>query len=67
MPQSFDTLRIGHRYEMINLGEKVRFRILERVDEDDFLIKDLDTLEMLRLYDLIRYGKGKDYDLYEIR
>ena len=66
MPQSFDTLRVGHKYEMINLGVKVSFIILERKDEFDFLVKDLETLEIFRLSDLIKYGLGKDYDLYEL-
>lgn len=66
MPRSFDTLRVGHKYEMINLGVKVSFIILERKEESDFLVKDLETLEIFRLTDLIKYGLGKDYDLYEI-
>jgi len=66
MPQSFDILRIGHKYEMINLGVKVCFIILERKEESDFMVKDLETLEKFRLSDLIKYGIGKDYDLTEI-
>ncbi len=66
MPQSFDTLRVGHKYVMINQGEKVRFTILEIRSETDMLLKDLDTLETYNILDLIKYGIGEDYDLFEI-
>jgi hypothetical protein len=66
MPLSFDTLRVGHRYEIINLSEKVRFIVVEIRNESNYIIKDLGTLEILNLFDLIKFGKGKDYDLYEI-
>ena len=66
MPQSFATLRIGHKYIMINLGVQVSFIILERMEESEFMVKDLETLEKFRLSDLIKYGIGKDYELTEI-
>ncbi len=66
MPQSFDTLRIGHKYEMINLGDRVRFSILERIGDNGFLVKNLETFETFELHDLVKYGFGKDYDLFEI-
>ena len=66
MPQSFDTLRVGHQYIMINLGVQVSFIILERMEESEFMVKDLETLEKFRLSDLIKYGIGKDYELTEI-
>ena len=66
MSQSFDTLRVGHRYELTNLGDTVKFIILERLEEFRFLIKNLDTLEVFELDDLVKYGIGKDYSLSEI-
>jgi hypothetical protein len=30
-------------------------------------MKDMDTLEFYELEELLRWGKGKDYDLDEIR
>ena len=32
----------------------------------DFKVKDLMTLEVFLLSDLVRYGKGGDYELQEI-
>jgi hypothetical protein len=64
--QSFDTLRVGHKYEMTNLGIKVGFVVLDRREDHDFLVKNLETLEIFSLTDLVKYGIGKDYDIYEI-
>jgi hypothetical protein len=66
MPQSIDTLRIGHRYKITNYGEKICFILIEIIDDDNYKIKNLETLDIFNLFDLIRYGKGKDYDLSEI-
>jgi hypothetical protein len=66
MPQSIDTLRIGHCYEITNYGEKIRFILMEIIDDDHYMIKNLETLDLFNLFDLVRYGKGKDYDLFEI-
>ena len=66
MAQSFDTLRVGHRYEIINYGEKIRFVLEEIIDDRKYMIKDLETLDVFNLFDLVRYGKGRDYDLFEI-
>ena len=66
MPQSFDTLRVGHHYELINHGEVVRFIITEIKDHNQITVKDLDSLEIFNINDLVKFGIGKDYDLKEI-
>lgn len=66
MPQSLDTLRVGHRYRMVNHGEIHRFILLEIREEKDYIIQDLETLDTYSLNDLIKYGIGRDYDLFEI-
>ena len=66
MPQSIDTLRVGHKYTLTNFGEKVDFELIRIQNEDDYIVKDLYSLEEYNLKVLIDYGKGKDYDLYEI-
>jgi hypothetical protein len=65
MAMSFDSLRVGKKYILRNLGEKNEFQVQERKSNDDFIVKDIYSLEVYCLQDLIRYGKGKDYDLYE--
>lgn len=67
MPVAFDTLRVGKKYLIRNYGEVNKVEVMERTSEGDFILKDLLTLERSKLTDFIKYGKGKDFDLYEIR
>jgi hypothetical protein len=66
MPQSFDTLRVGHRYKMINYGEETLFEIISIKNKDDFIVRDLNSREKFNLKKLVEYGIGKDYDLFEL-
>ena len=63
---SFDVLRTGKKYRLINFGEKHEFVVENILDNGDFKVKDLLTLERFRLKELITYGKGKDFLLEEI-
>jgi hypothetical protein len=63
---SFDVLRTGKKYALINHGEKHEFVIESILANGDFRVKDLLTLERYHLKDLIKYGKGKDYSLEEL-
>mgnify|MGYP005752396719 CR=1 FL=1 len=63
---SFDNLRKGRRYQLINLGESFEFQVEEVLSDEDYLLKDLQTLERYRLQELLQYGKGKDFDLIEL-
>jgi hypothetical protein len=66
MPISIDTLRVGHRYTLINYGEITDFELLRIENKEDYIIRDLNSLETFNLRVLIEYGKGRDYDLYEM-
>lgn len=63
---SFDVLRTGKNYRLVNFGEVHEFMVERIHDGGDCDVKDLLTLERYRLFDLIKYGKGKDYLLEEI-
>lgn len=63
---SFDVLRTGKKYALINHGEKHEFVIENILVNGDFKVKDLLTLERYYLKDLIKYGTGKDFLLEEI-
>lgn len=63
---SFDTLRVGKRYRLKNFGEVMEFQVEEAKGNNNFSVKDLHTLERYELRDLVKYGKGKDFDLYEM-
>lgn len=60
---SFDVLRTGKKYRLVNYGEQHDFIIENILTNGDFKVKDLLTLERYNLKDLIRYGKGKDFML----
>jgi len=62
---SFDVLRAGKKYRLVNHGETHDFVIEQILADGDFRVKDLLTLERYELKDLIKYGKGKDYSLEE--
>jgi hypothetical protein len=66
MSISFDTIRVGKKYYLINHGERHEFSVVEKINNQNFKLKDLYTLEIYELEDLVRYGKGKDYELYEL-
>ena len=63
---SFDVLRMGKKYRLINFGEKHEFVIEHILTNGDFKVKDLNTLERYHLKELITYGKGKDFMLEDM-
>ena len=63
---SFGVLRNGKRYSMINNGERFEFEIEYIQSNGDFKVKDIHTLERYLLMDLIKFGKGKDFEIQEI-
>ncbi|HPH45703.1 MAG TPA: hypothetical protein PKU83_01775 [Chryseolinea sp.] len=63
---SFNVLRNGKKYRLINFGEKLEFEIEYILANDDFKVKNLLTLERYHLKVLLTYGKGKDFMLEEI-
>lgn len=66
MSISLDTIRIGKKYYLVNHGERHEFKVLEKINSSNYRVKDLSTLEIYELDELIHFGKGKDYELYEI-
>ena len=63
---SFDVLRTGKKYRLVNFGEQHDFIIESILANGDFKVKDLVTLERYHLKELITYGRGKDFLLEEI-
>lgn len=63
---SFDVLRTGKKYRLINYGEQHDFVVEHILTNGDFKVKDLHTLERYHLKELIKYGKGKDFLLEDI-
>ncbi len=63
---SIDNMRVGKNYFLRNHGETTSFIVLETSGDNDYKIKDLLTLEIYKFNNLIRYGTGEDFELYEI-
>lgn len=59
------SLRVGSKYKLTNFGDTNEF-IVEKVLHNDFDVKDLLTLERYKLKDLVKFGKGKDFEIREI-
>lgn len=66
MAISMDNLRRGKKYRLTNYGESSDFQVVDMPDEGVYRVKDLNTLDIYLLHDLIKYGKGKDFDLDEL-
>lgn len=60
---AFDVLRTGKKYRLVNFGESHEFIIESILPNGDFKVKDTLTLERYHLKELIRYGKGKDFEI----
>ena len=63
---SFDNMRVGKSYFVKNYGEKTSFLVMQTEGRNNFKIKDLLSLETSLFGDLIQYGIGEDFELYEI-
>ncbi|MFT6867581.1 MAG: hypothetical protein ACJA08_002424 [Cyclobacteriaceae bacterium] len=64
---AFSSLRVGHRYWLVNFGDFYEFQIVRILYRDDFYLKDLNTLEYYNLSELVKYGKGNDFEIRELR
>lgn len=63
MAQSFNNFRVGKKFRLTNFGEKYEFEIEEILADGDCRLKDVNTLEKYRLFDLTGLGKGEDFDI----
>jgi len=66
MSISLDTIRTGKKYIFRNFGEIRTFQVLEILGNGDFKLKDLNTLELYHYKELIQFGKGRDFQLFEL-
>lgn len=65
MAIALDNLRVGRTYEFTNQGEHRKIVVLARISGENFKVKDLDTTEIYTIEELLRWGRGKDYELDE--
>jgi hypothetical protein len=63
---SFDVLRVGKKYRLVNYGDKYEFEIEKILSNGDFKVKDVHTLERYHLKETIKFGKGKDFEIRDL-
>lgn len=63
---SFDVLRAGKKYRLINFGDVYEFVIEDILGNSNFRLRDLNSLENYYMEELVRYGKGDDFEIREI-
>lgn len=61
-----NAMRVGLQYRLVNFDETYEFETIRKLQEDNFLLKDLHTLEKYELNDLMKYGRGKDFEITEL-
>lgn len=66
MGLSFDVLRVGKKYRLVNFGDRFDFEIERILTNGDFKVKDIHTLERYRLKETIQFGQGKDFEIQEL-
>jgi hypothetical protein len=66
MSISIETVRVGKDYYLVNYGEVHEFKVTKAIGYKDFKCQDINTLEEYDLSELTAYGKGKDFEFYEI-
>ena len=65
MAKSFNNLRVGKKFKLTNFGEVSEFEVMEIMGNGDCRLRDIHTLEHYRLYELIAFGRGEDFDVSE--
>ena len=63
---SFNTIRVGQRYRLTNFGDIYTFEVLEMLSNENYIIRSLDTLETFQLNDIVKFGRGQDFNFEEV-
>jgi len=63
---AFSSMRVGMRYRLVNYGEKSEFILKEVFSRGDYRLKDIHSMEEYYMSELIKYGKGEDFELREL-
>lgn len=61
-----DVLRVGKKYRLVNYGEVNEFEVIAIQHDGDLYVKDIHSLERYFLSELLRYGKGHDFEIREL-
>lgn len=66
MSIAFNTLRTNKKYQLTNYGEQYEFSIVKIVSDEEFLLKDLHTLDEYYMSEVVGQGQGNDFSIWEI-
>jgi hypothetical protein len=62
---AYSSLRVREKYIVTNNGEKFEVEVEKILSANDFLLKDIHTLEKYLMSDLTQFGKGNDWLITE--
>ena len=62
---AISSLRVGEKYRVTNYGEVLEVQLIRIESKENCVFKDLTTLELIRLEDIVRFGKGNDWEIVE--
>ncbi|UXX78957.1 hypothetical protein N7E81_16510 [Reichenbachiella carrageenanivorans] len=65
MSIALDNIRTNKKYVLTNYGEQFEFSVVEIKSDQEFLLKDINTLEHYYMSELIGRGRGKDFSIWE--
>ena len=65
MSIAFNNIRTNKNYVLINHGERFEFTVTEIKSDEEFVLKDLNTLEHYTMTELLAQGRGKDFSIWE--
>ena len=63
---AINNLRKNHHYRIVNFDEELKFTVLDVLSDENYLIKTHESLEIMELQDILRYGVSSNYELDEI-
>ncbi len=63
---SFNIIRVGQQYSLTNFGEIYTFQVVEILSNENCMVRSLDTLETYQLNDLVKFGRGGDFNFQEL-
>lgn len=63
---SLNVIRLNKKYRLKNYGDTYEFEVMEFLSNENFKLKDINTLEYYELSELTAFGRGKDFEIREI-
>ena len=65
MSIALNSMRANQDYVLTNYGEKYEFTVVTILSNTEFELRDINSLDIYKMSELIGQGKGKDFSLWE--